>query len=206
MADLVRDLAGLHIPLGVIGRGLELRETAQGAGGELRIAADALHRDDERVAPEERHEPRHAGGRDEHPSTEFRVLEPERLEIANGLIPGTGDGFVRRHQADVRQVRGSGLGDRRRGGPDRCALAGLGRRNREHVARQRRRAAIRAGHRQPLDAGVPGALGREDRHEDQPAVRELGGRIGLVDGQDQVAPEVTIRVGRPELPPRSEPA
>ena len=58
VADLVRDLARLHVALGVVGGRLELGQAAERPGRELRVAADALHRDDQRVAPEQGHEPR----------------------------------------------------------------------------------------------------------------------------------------------------
>ena len=93
--DLVEDLARLHVADGVVLGRLHRREPPQGAVGELRVAADRVHRHDQRVAPEDRHVPRHAGGRHDHPALEGRVLETERLEVPDRLGPGPADGLVR---------------------------------------------------------------------------------------------------------------
>ncbi len=53
---------------------------------------------------------------------------------------------------------------------------------------------------------MPDALGRDLGDEDQAAVGELRRRIGLVDGDDQLSPEVAVDVLRPELAAGAEPA
>ncbi len=188
--DLVRDLARLHVPLGIVGRGLEPRQAAQCAGRELGEAADAVHGHDQRIPPEQGHEPRHPGRRDEHAALEGRVLQAQRLEVVDGLVPGPPDGGVRR----VERHRGQS--------PARRIWLGRG----EGVAAEGRRSTLRVGHRQPAQAGMPHVLGRERGHEDEPPVRELGRGVGLVDGDDQLAPEVAVLVRRAQLATAPEPA
>ena len=81
VADLVRDLARLHVPHRVVGGRLERAQPPQRPVRELRVAADRLHRDDERVAAEQRDEPRDAGRGHHDAALERRVLEPQRLEV-----------------------------------------------------------------------------------------------------------------------------
>ena len=79
---------------------LEGREPPERAVGELGVAADRLHRDDERVAAEQGEEPRDARRRDVDAALEGRVLEVERLEVADGLRPRAPDGLVGRPDGD----------------------------------------------------------------------------------------------------------
>ena len=53
--------------------------------------------------------------------------------------------------------------------------------------------------RQPAQAGVPDALGRDLGDEHEPAVGELRLAVGAVRPDDQLADEVAVDVGRPEL-------
>ena len=66
VADLVLDLARLQVTLVVGDRALQVREGPQGGEGETGREHEGLQRDDERVPPEQGHEPGHAGRR--HPS------------------------------------------------------------------------------------------------------------------------------------------
>ena len=145
MADLVGDLAGLHVPLRVVAGRLHRAEPAQRPARELRVARDRLHRDDERVPPEQRHEPRHAGRRDDDAALEGRVLEAERLEVADRLVPGALDGLVRR--LDARPSAGAATS------AAAAASTAL------HGSVDGRPAST-GGDRQPLQAGVPDALRR----------------------------------------------
>ena len=158
--DLVRDLARFHVAFRVVLGRLQLRQPAQRPAGELREARDALHRHDQRVATEQRHEPRHAGSRDEDAALERGVLELERLQVANGLVPGSIHDRVGGLDADVREVLGADLAQRR---VDRVAV-------------ERDEPPARAGNGQPFQAGVPDVLGRDRRDEHQAPVGELGGR------------------------------
>ena len=126
------------------------------------------------------------------PALERRVLEAERLEVADGLLPRPADGVVRRLErrpsaaAGRRLGRGSTALQPQRHGPARVGLAVIG--------SQRRQAC------QVPFGGDPG-----DEHE--LAVRVLRRRVGLVDADDQLAPEAAVRrTSRPELAARPEPA
>ncbi len=191
VTDLVGDLARLHVALGIIVGRLHGSQSAKSPGREFRVARDRLHRDNEGVPAEERHEPRNAGRRDVDAAFERRVFEAERIQVPDGLLPGPLDCRVR-----------SLDGDRREGRPavrapqlDRIAWQGRG-----------PPAAVRAGQRQPLQAGVPDALRRDPGDEDEPAVGVLGRRIGLLDGDDELAPERRVDVRRPKVAARPEPA
>ena len=102
VADLVRDLAGLHVALRVVVGGLQLGQAAQRSGGELRVAARSPCIDTmQRVAAEQGHEPRDAGRRDEDATLEGRVLEAERLHVADGLVPRPADARIAGLDADA---------------------------------------------------------------------------------------------------------
>ena len=132
VADLVRDLARLHVASGSSSVACRCDKPPQRAGRELRVAGDRLHRDDQRVAPEQRHEPRHAGRRDEHAALEVGSSRRSASRSRDGLRPrarrrsrsassmptrGSGGRAGRRH-GDVDRVAGRATsgGGRRRGG------------------------------------------------------------------------------------------
>ena len=191
MPDLVRDLARFHVAFRVVLGRLQLREAAQRPAGELREARDALHRHDQRVATEQRHEPRHAGSRDEDAALERGVLQLERLQVAHGLVPRSVHDRVGRLDADV--GRGAWRRPCAATRPPRCSRASTRRR-------------LERGDGQPFQAGVPDILGRDRRDEHQAPVGELGRRRRALDRDDQVAPEVAVDVARAQLAARAEPA
>ena len=190
--DLVRDLARLHVPDRVVGGRLEGREPPERAVGELGVAADRLHRDDERVPAEQGEEPRDARRRDVDAALEGRVLEVERLEVADGLRPGA----PRRSRCVVRTATaGSAVhaGHRQRH-LDRVAGQDLGPLDAE------------ARDREPRRAGVPHALRGDLGDEQEPAVRVLRPRVRAVHGDDELAPEVAVDVDRAQLLAGGRPA
>ena len=84
--------------------------------------------------------------------------------------------------------------------PGRIALVGHGR------ARQGGRAPRRTGQWQPANTGVPRLARRDTGDEDEPPVGELGGRVGLLDRQHELASELAIDIGRAQHPPGAVPA
>ncbi len=62
-AQLVDDLAGLGVDARIVVLGLQVGQHPQGRVRELGPEDERLQARDDRVAPEHRHEPRHAGGR-----------------------------------------------------------------------------------------------------------------------------------------------
>jgi hypothetical protein len=60
----VQDLAGLHVAFVVVAISLEGCEGSQAAERELRRERERLHGHDQRVASEQRDEPRNTGNRD----------------------------------------------------------------------------------------------------------------------------------------------
>ena len=183
VADLVGDLSRLHVAFGIVVGRLQAGEAAQRAGGQLRVAGDAHHRDDQRVPAEERHEPWDAGGGDEHAPLEHRVFEAERLHVDHRLVPRPANGLVRRVDPDLREVRAGSRADRADG-----------------IAAQRCRPA-RPRHRQPLHARVPDALGGDRGDEYEPSICELRRGVGLLDQHHEDAPEVAADIRRAQLPP-----
>jgi hypothetical protein len=111
VADLVGDLAGLHVPLGVVPGRLERREATQRPHGELGEARDALHRDDQRVPAEQGQEPRDAGRGNEDTPFEARVLEAQGLHVERGPVPGAPDRDIRGVDPHPRQGPPRRLGD-----------------------------------------------------------------------------------------------
>ena len=193
MPDLVQDLARLHVADRVVPGRLERREPPQGAFGELRVATDRVHRHDQRVAPEHRHVPRHAGGGDDHPALEGRVLETERLEVPDRLGPGAADGLVRALDAHGGEAVDADLRDRAR--PPSCTAAPpvVGPRPGRVIGSQ----LVHACH-------VP--LAAISATNSEASVGVLRARVGPLHLDHQLPPEVAVRVGRPELAPAREPA
>ena len=106
------------------------------------------------------------------------------VHVELGLVPGAPDGVVRGLEADAAELAAwSGPGS----GPATALQARV------------RRAPLRAGQRQPAQAGVPDALRRDLGDEHEPAVGELGRAVGAVGPEDQLADEVAVDVGRPQL-------
>ena len=191
VADLVRDLAGLHVALGVVARRLERRQAAERPGRELGVAADALHRHDQRVAPEQGHEPRHAGGRDEHALLERRVLELQRVHVELRLVPRAADGVVRRLEVDAAQSRQrSGPGAGRR---PRCRPSVAGRRL-EWVSGSQRRQVCQT----PFGATCATKTNRP--------LANWGVLSDSIGNEDQLADEFAVDVRGPQLTRGSEPA
>ena len=194
VADLVGDLARLHVALRVVAGRLHRAEPAERAGGELRVARDRLHRDDERVAPEQRHEPRHAGGRDDDAPLERRVLEAERVEVADGLLPRPLDG---RSSASRSRPSAGSAGRRRTADLDGVAAAG------SSAGGGRASEPVSGSH---LQARVPDALRRRSWRRRRAGRWRTGAASRPSRPRRQLAPEVAVGVGRPELAARSEPA
>ena len=86
MGDFPRFLVLFGI---IVGR-LDLGQGSQRANGELGKGADAFHRDDERVAAKEGHEPGDAGRGNERAAPDGRVHHPQRFGILDRLSPDRG--------------------------------------------------------------------------------------------------------------------
>ena len=184
VADLVRDLAWLHVPFRVVLGGLQPGQPPKGPRGEFRVASDALHRHDQGVATEQRHEPGNAPGRNEDPSLERGVFQAECLHVPGRLRPGVPNGFVGGVDAHPWQP----------GRPD------VDRGIRNGIALERGGPAPAARDRQPLDAGVPRALRGNRRDEHQTAIRELRWGIGSLHPDHELAMEIAVVVGGTKLP------
>ena len=87
VAQLVRDLAGLLVLLGVVIGRLHPREAVERAERELGKAADALHGDHERVPTKQGHVPWNTGRRDVDAALHGEVRHPERLHVGDCLPP-----------------------------------------------------------------------------------------------------------------------
>ena len=190
VAHLVGDLARLHVAHRVIGGGLQLAQARQRPGRELRVAADREHPHEQRVAPEQRHEPGDAGRRDLLAAA-LLIVEAERVQVAHRLVPRpvqlpVGRDEVHRRQRPAHDA-GAALGDR-------VAAQGRG----------LRRAGVHQ--RQPLEAGVPGAPGRQRDHEREAAVGVLRRGPGVLHAQPERGPERPVAVAREQLPGPRRPA
>ena len=85
---LVDDLARLGVPGRVVRGRLQRRQLAERAARELRPEQQRLQRRDQRVAPEHRHEPRHAGGRQLPRAAALAGLHLQRRQIVHRLSEG----------------------------------------------------------------------------------------------------------------------
>ena len=83
VAHLVHDLARLRVDRRIVLVGLERRERGERVARELGAEQQRLQARDQRVAPEHRHEPRHAGGRELHDARLLRAAHPQRREIGS---------------------------------------------------------------------------------------------------------------------------
>ena len=84
--QLVQDLAGLGVARRVVLGRLEPREDLEGLDGELRPDRERLERPDDRVAPEQRREPRDAGG--QVALVRVRALVDEQPQVARRAVDG----------------------------------------------------------------------------------------------------------------------
>ena len=85
-ADLVQDLAGLLVLEVVDLLALQRRQRVQCAARELRADEERLVGGDQRVAPEDRHEPRQAGSRKGKLVPLDRRVQAQRREVDDGLL------------------------------------------------------------------------------------------------------------------------
>ncbi len=93
---LVDDLARLGVPRRVVGDRLQRRELAERAARELGPEQQRLQRRDQRVAPEHRHEPRHAGGRQLPRAAALAGLHLQRRQVVHRLSEGVPELVPRR--------------------------------------------------------------------------------------------------------------
>ena len=171
VADLVLDLARLHVAVVVVRVGLERGERAQAAEREARRDGEGLERDGEGVASEQRDEPGDPGGG--NPGVRVVVgrgggqfvvaVQTQRREILDGLAERG------------RDVRVRGLEDRRLADPAPAIRFAGGVGGEELVAGTDDSALFAVDHGGPPQTEVPGALRFERQTEEQPAVRELRG-------------------------------
>src|SRR6185437_13115646 len=82
LAQLMRDLAGLRIPVSVAAVRLIAREHARGVAGDGGAEPADLERRERRVAAEERREPRNAAGEVMLPAMQRRTQEPQIEETS----------------------------------------------------------------------------------------------------------------------------
>ena len=85
-ADLVQDLAGLLVLEVVDLLALQRRQRVQCAARELRADEERLVGGDQRVAPEDRHEPGQPGGRKRELVPLDRRVQAQRREVDDGLL------------------------------------------------------------------------------------------------------------------------
>ncbi len=153
--DLVDDLPRLGIDRRVVLGRLQLGEHVERAAGEVRPEQERLVRGDQRVAPEDGHEPRHAGSRQPRvPGA--AAAHSQRRQVGEGALERVLQCIPRRLQPRELRLEGlllevlrrrrhgrSGADGRRRRAPSARAgqaRAGSGRR------RRRPRRARRTGH------------------------------------------------------------
>ena len=183
IAELVRNLAGFLVLLGIVVGRLYAGKPVEGAEGELGKAADALHRDHQRVPPEERDVPGNAGRGNVNAAPNREVGHAERLHVGDRLSP----------DARQRGVAGGGELDRREHARRELRIPLLNGAAGEHAG------ALAIDHGQPLDAGVPALLGCEVDDELHPAVGKLRVRVFALDTHVQLALERAVGVGRAQL-------
>jgi len=152
----VWDFPRFLVLLRVIIDRLHAREPVERTEGELRKPADALHRDDESVATEQRDVPGDAGGRNEDASPDGKVRHPERFHIGDGLAPDDGERRVAGFDVDRWQLAGRHL-----------RPPGVHRTTGKHSR------PMPVDHGQPFDTRMPGLFGRERDYKLHPAVSEL---------------------------------
>ena len=193
-AHLVGDLAGLGIAEVVeLGR-LQLGELLERAPGERGMNDHVLQAGDERVAAEERDEPRHTGGREPDVGAEVVVVQTQRAHVPDRLAEDPVDVLVRARQlgrhlepAVVQLVL-------------RCAA----------VVVEASRCAYRlASVEQVVAAGVPRRPGGELELERDPAVRVAGRGAAVQELVDEPPAKVAIGVRglelrAPGMPPRHD--
>ena len=85
-AQLVQDFARLGVAVVVTRHGLVLGQHLKSTGGEFRIDDHRLQRNDQRVAPKQRHEPWQAGGWYEHHVTCAMPGKPQSGHVLHALI------------------------------------------------------------------------------------------------------------------------
>ena len=78
----MEDLARLHVAFRVLDVGLVLRQRLEGLDGELRPDRERLERGEQRVPPEQRREPRDAGG--DVPLIRARAVVDEQAQVTGG--------------------------------------------------------------------------------------------------------------------------
>ncbi len=157
-AQLVQDLPGLLLGLRIILLALPARERSQDAAREIRQERARLQRGEERVAPEERHEPGDARGEVEVVARALEPRDAQRVEILDRPLEGLIE----------RGIAGAELGVRRRarrGGRDPRALAHS---IRSHTAAVARRGEVAVGDRVHIEANVERAARPQRRVEAGP--------------------------------------
>ena len=93
-AKLVQDLARLGVPVVVPRGGLPIAQYVQRGAAELRVQDRRLQGDDQRVPPEQRHEPRQPGGGDGLQPAIPLYRKAQGGDVLHGLVEHAGEGMA----------------------------------------------------------------------------------------------------------------